>query len=98
MQALMAIRQIIGKRIVFDCTETIDSATLLLCGFAIAIGRAAIRCSKTISSLTIKVAPCTRAELLVLHYVPKAARSSNGSAETGAHERALWHRLARRGR
>ena len=95
MQALMAIQQIIGKRIVFDCTETIDSATL---GFAIAIGRAAIRCSKTISSLTIKVAPCTRAELLVLHYVPKAARSSNGSAETGAHERALWRRLARRGR
>ena len=70
MQALMAIQQIIGKRIVFDCTETIDSATL---GFAIAIGRAAIRCSKTISSLTIKVAPCTRAELLVLHYVAKAA-------------------------
>jgi hypothetical protein len=31
MQALMAIRQIIGKRIVFDCTETIDSATLRLC-------------------------------------------------------------------
>jgi hypothetical protein len=31
MQASMAIRQIIGKRIVFDCTETIDSATLRLC-------------------------------------------------------------------
>jgi len=26
----MAIRQIIGKRIVFDCTETIDSAILRL--------------------------------------------------------------------
>ena len=25
------------------------------------------------------VAPCSRADLLVLHYVPEAARSSNGS-------------------
>jgi hypothetical protein len=31
MQPPMAIRQIIGKRIAFDCTETIDSAFLRLC-------------------------------------------------------------------
>jgi hypothetical protein len=30
MQALMAIRQITGKRIVFDCAETIYSAILRL--------------------------------------------------------------------
>ena len=95
MQALMAIRQIIGKRIVFDCTETIDSATLRLCD-SHRSSRYKMQQNDFIAHDQGRALHAGGAT--VLHYVPKAARSSNGSAETGAHERALWRRLARRGR